>query len=278
MESTVKDHYNSDDLVQQIKTALVKAGISHSALTIKDLSPIDQLHTGGALSSINLFKKAGLNPGDFVLDAGCGMGGSARLLADQFNCKVFGIDLTDKFIEAAKFLTQCTGLEKSIDFQQGSVLDLPYEDNTFDVVLCQHILMNIKDKSTATKEFFRVLKPDGKLILHEITKGKNNDLVLPVPWASKPSISFLESWDILSEILERQGFQTVFCTDETLAACTLLEKVKILTQKRIDSPPPLNPGLIFGDNAKFFRNNMHTNFKKNAICLIEAVLKKSYDK
>ncbi|WP_457551811.1 methyltransferase domain-containing protein, partial [Desulfobacula sp.] len=127
MESEIKKHYNSNQLTQTIKTALIKAGKNLSALELKDLSPIDQLHTGGAVATIGLLKKTNLACHAKILDAGCGIGGSSRLLARQFDCKVMGIDLADKFIDAAIFLTQCTRLENRVTFQQGSVLDLPFE-------------------------------------------------------------------------------------------------------------------------------------------------------
>ncbi|MCK4768121.1 MAG: class I SAM-dependent methyltransferase [Desulfobacula sp.] len=277
MESEIKDHYNSDHLTQDIKTALINAGFNLSTLELKNLSPIDQLHTGGAPASINLFKKTNFSPDALVLDVGCGLGGSSRLLAKQFNCKVIGVDLADKFIEAATFLTQCTKLENNVSFQQGSVLDLPFENNTFDAIICQHLLMNIEDKSKGIKEIFRVLKQDGKLILHEITKGENDTLLLPVPWADKTSISFLEPWDILSTILEKQGFETRSYSDGTHTACSWWEKVNRVSQTRSPRPNSLGPGLVFGDIAKFFGKNMYANFKNNSICLVEAILKKSYD-
>lgn len=275
MESEIKDHYNSDNLIQNIKSALLKAGKNLSHLDPKDLHPIDQLHTGGFRASTALFKKLSLTPDSLALDAGCGIGGSSRLLSQKFNCKVVGIDLAEKFIEAANYLTQCTRLDNTVSFHQGSVLDLPFEDNFFDIVLCQHILMNIKDKSSAIKEFYRVLKKDGKLLLHEITKGDNEQLLLPVPWASKDAISFLEPWNDIHTLLDNQGFKPQFYSDETHTAIEFLGKVKGRSQKRTPQPSPLNPSLIFGDNAKHFANNMHANFKNNSICLIEALLKKS---
>jgi ubiquinone/menaquinone biosynthesis C-methylase UbiE len=285
MESSVKDHYNSENLTQNIKAALIKAGKDLSNLEIRDLSPIDQLHTGGALASIELFKKTDSLSGKKVLDAGCGIGGSSRLLAKNFNCSVTGIDLADKFIEAADFLTRCTKLEDKVTFQQGSVLKLPFEDNTFDAILCQHILMNIENKEGAIKEFARVLKPEGNLILHEVSKGENQTLLFPVPWADKPSISFLEPWDKTLESMEKHGFQTSFYSDGTKAAYQWWEKVNAFSRKQTDkkaspgkskakAPGTLNPGLIFGVSAKSFGENMYTNFKNNSVCLIEAVMKK----
>jgi len=277
MESEIKNHYNSDHLTRNIKAALIKTGKDLSNLELKDLAPIDQLHTGGARSSIKLFKKLNISPDALVLDAGCGTGGSTRLLAKQFGCRVIGVDLADKFIEAANFLTQCTRLETLVSFQQGSITDLPFENNTFDAVLCQHILMNIKDKSTTAKEFFRVLKPDGKLMLHEISKGDNDPLLLPVPWADKPSISFLEPWDVMSQIFKDNGFEIESFCDQTADACSGWKKANAAAGKSPTRPNSLGLGIIFGSNAKSFGKNMQTNFNNNVICLVEAVLKKSYN-
>ncbi|MBT3388456.1 MAG: methyltransferase domain-containing protein [Desulfobacula sp.] len=286
MESQIKNHYNSDHLTANIKTALIKAGKNLSTLEPKDLYRIDQLHTGGANSSIELLKNINFSPdtpditdttGTQVLDAGCGIGGSSRLIAQQFGCKVTGLDLADKFINAANFLTTCTKQETQVSFKQGSILDLPFEKNTFDLVLCQHVLMNIKDKSRAVKEFFRVLKPGGKLVLHEITKGENQPVIFPVPWAASSAISFLEPWDILAATLEKQGFKMSYFSDKTHGACSWWEKVKAASDKKSTGVNVLGPGLIFGSNATLFGKNMHTNFKNNSICLVEAILKKSYN-
>ncbi len=276
MESQVKEHYNSDNLTENIKNALIRAGKDLSSLDPKDISIIDQLHVGGALASIKLLKKAGLGADEFVLDAGCGIGGSSRLMAQLFNCRVIGVDLAQKFIEAAGFLTQCTGLENKTRFKQGSILELDFADNTFDAVLCQHVLMNIEDKAAAVKEFFRVLKPGGKLILHEVTKGSDAKIEFPVPWASQSSISFLQPWDTLAEILETRGFKTLIYSDESDAALSWQEMAKKATEKRVFNTRDLSPGLVLGSNAQFFPENMYNNLKNNAICLIESIQEKSY--
>jgi len=278
MESQIKNHYNSENLTQNIKAALIKAGKNISKLKPRDLCHIDQLHTGGVTTSIELLKRINFSSDARVLDAGCGIGGSSRLIAEQFDCRVIGVDLADKFIKTANFLTQCTAQKTRVSFQQGSILDLPFEENTFDAILCQHVLMNIKDKSKTIKEFFRVLKPGGHLILHEITKGENNSVLFPVPWASSPAISFLEPWNFLASIIEKQRFDISYCSDKTSEAYSWWEKVKAASKKRSPRVNDLGPGLIFGCNARFFGKNMHENFKNNSICLVEAVMKKSYDK
>lgn len=273
-ESNIKAHYHSDNLIQKIQNALEKAGKDPFRLELKDLSPVDQLHTGGAMAGINLFRKAGILPDERVLDAGCGIGGSSRLLAKEFNCRVTGLDLSDRFIECADFLTKCTGLINRVNFQEGSVTRLPFEDHSFDAVLSQHLLMNIEDKAAGLKEFHRVLKPGGKLVLHEITRGPGNGMHYPVPWAAKASISFLEPWEELAGLIEQADFKKVFAFDESGPAGLWWGKVKTFSETRPPLPDILGPSLVFGNNAKFFGRNMETNFKNNAICLVEALFKK----
>lgn len=275
METDIKNHYNSDNLTQNIRQALISAGKDLEPLDPKEISRIDQLHTGGVSASIDLIKKAGLGSDDRVLDAGCGIGGSSRLLAGEFNCRVAGIDLAGEFIDAADFLTRCTKLENLIEFYKGSIISLPFSDNTFDVVWCQHVLMNIINKTEAVREFYRVLKPSGKLVLHEIFKGQNNCMAYPVPWASEPSISFLESWDHMADILDTENFKTIFYSDQTASACQWWEKVKKISGKKNAKNQKLGPALILGQNAARFGTNMYSNFTQHTICLIEAVLQKS---
>ncbi len=123
-------------------------------------------------------------------------------------------------------------------------------------------------------EVIRVLKPGGKLMLHEITRGKANAVLYPVPWASKASISFLDFWDTLASILDQAGFKTGFVSDQSETARLWWKKVKKISETRSSRTDSLGPGIIFGDKAAFFGQNMAANFKNNSICLVEALFKK----
>ncbi len=279
MESPVEDHYHSQNLSQRILDALTKSNKHTHPLDTKNLAAVDQLHTGGAGATLSLLKKTDLPPKKnaardiHILDAGCGIGGSARLLAKTFHCRVTGIDLAGTFIETARDLTRWCKLDSSIDYEQGSVLDMPFNTDTFDAVLCQHILMNIQDKKSALKEFYRVLKPGGSLILHEIFQGENKAIALPVPWAADPGISFLLPWEKFESFLAAPGFTLDYFSDETQTALAWWQMVQAAGKNKI--PRPLSPHLVFGANAAFFAINMENNFKNNSIQCIEAVYKKS---
>ncbi len=273
-EESVQSHYACPDLAQKIRAGFEQSKGSIETLSVRDLGPVDQLHTGGAPATLALMEKAELPKGASVLDAGCGIGGSSRLIAQKFGLDVTGIDLAPDFVDTARILTAWCGPDRigTIDFHQGSVLELPYGNGSFDAVLSQHILMNIRNKATALAEFFRVLKPGGKLILHEITDGPGPEPQMPVPWAADVSISFLASWEALSTELKNTGFTLDFFSDETETSAQWWKKVNALTSKA--PPRPLNPRLVFGDNAALFGPNMERNFSQRSACCIEAILVK----
>ncbi|MCP3944280.1 MAG: class I SAM-dependent methyltransferase [Desulfobacteraceae bacterium] len=273
MKSHVENHYHSDNLSQKIHSALKKSGRDASVLAPKDLSSVDQLHTGGAKATLALTQKTRITKNSLILDAGCGIGGSSRLLAKTFQCQVTGIDLAESFIETAKDLTRWCALDHYINFEQGSVLDMPFKTDTFDAILCQHILMNIQDKQAALKEFYRVLKPGANLIIHEIFQGENKPIALPVPWAGNHEISFLLPWEKFNFLLTTTGFTQDFFSDETKTALAWWQMVDAATKNK--NPRPLGPHLVFGSNATFFATNMQNNFQNKTIQCIEAVFKKS---
>ncbi|MCP4023465.1 MAG: class I SAM-dependent methyltransferase [Desulfobacteraceae bacterium] len=274
MELHVKAHYNSNNLQGKIADALEKAGKDTDRLILKELAPIDQLHTGGASATLELFNKARLQTGSEVLDAGCGIGGSSRLLAKEYGHIVTGIDLADQFVSTAKFLTNGTRLSDQVHFYQGSITDMSFEKESFDAILCQHILVNIQNKQKVFKEFCRVLKPNGKLILHEIVKGNNEQILFPVPWADKEEISFLDSWDNMESGISNAGFSRRLVSDQTQDSAAWWAKVKEFAKKKDNARQILGPHLVFGENAAAFGKTMSYNFKWKRIKVFEAIFEK----
>lgn len=104
--------------------------------------------------AISLIEKgAGL-----VLDAGCRWGDVTNEIHKN-NVNVIGVDFVPKFIDMAK------KLHKDINFYVGDLLNLKFEDNTFDVVFIGEVIEHIPNQNKAIQEAYRVLKPKGKLIL-----------------------------------------------------------------------------------------------------------------
>ena len=169
-----------------------------------DLTKSDQLHTLGPVSTAQLIERAAIQPGERVLDVGCGIGGPARQLAGA-GAVVSGIDLTPALCDAARTLNERAGL--AIDIRCGSALDLPFEDGAFDVVWTQHVTMNIEDKATFYAEMRRVVRDGGRLAFFDVIAGPVQPLHFPVPWAEDPSISFLVDADAMESLVRGAGFE-----------------------------------------------------------------------
>ncbi|MDQ3045762.1 MAG: methyltransferase domain-containing protein, partial [Chloroflexota bacterium] len=145
---------------------------------------MDQFHIGGQEATLRLARLAGIHTGQTVLDVGGGLGGPARTLARAFECAVTVVDLTQEYCRVGAMLTSRTGLSPRVAFVNASALNLPFSNDAFDVVWTQHSSMNIANKDRLYDELRRVLRPGGRLALHEIMTGRRIPARFPVPWAS----------------------------------------------------------------------------------------------
>jgi SAM-dependent methyltransferase len=145
----IERHYGRGGLLERILAALKEAGKDIDHLTIDDLAPIDELHSRRSLATKELAEMLAPKPGARLLDIGSGLGGPARYLAKVSNCRVTGIDLTAEFVATAVDLTRRADLARQVDFRQGSALDLPFADGSFDLAWSQNVAMNLADRPRA---------------------------------------------------------------------------------------------------------------------------------
>ena len=157
----VRDHYRATGLTERLKTALTAFGPEGQQLVPQRLAALDQFHTRGLDATADLAKLAGITAEMSVLDVGSGLGGPARFLAETYGSRVTGIDLSEPFVDAARYLTRRTGQSELVSFHTASALELPFEGSRFDAVLLQHVAMNISERARLYREIERVLKPCG---------------------------------------------------------------------------------------------------------------------
>ncbi len=105
---------------------------------------------------------AGVRPGDAVLDVACGTG-NAALRAAQAGGDVVGLDLTPELFDAGRELA--AKLDVAVDWVQGDAEDLPFEDESFDVVLSTFGCMFAPRHDVTARELARVLRPGGRLAI-----------------------------------------------------------------------------------------------------------------
>src|SRR5207247_9416958 len=109
---------------QAIEQALVAAGKDLDHLQPADLALLEDFHTMGRIATTQLADLVQITPGDEVLDAGSGIGGTARYIAERSRCHVAAVDLTEEYCEAARWLNQLAGLDDRISVRQADVTDL----------------------------------------------------------------------------------------------------------------------------------------------------------
>ena len=199
--SPIQAQYAHGSLLEAIDAALKDAGASRSRPTVEDLAPVDAFHIRGRQATRELVESLPFLEAPAVLDVGCGIGGTARFLADEFGAHVLGVDVTEEYCEVARELTRRVQLDDQITFRQANALDLPVESDRFDLVVSEHVQMNVSDKQGYVREIARVLTPGGLLALYGIFAGIDGDRHYPVPWADEPSVSFLARPDAFGRLL-----------------------------------------------------------------------------
>ena len=105
----VRNHYRATGLTERLKMALAAVGPEEQQLAPQQLATLDQFHTRGLAATVELAKLAEITADMSVLDVGSGVGGPARFLAATFGCRVTGVDLSEPFVDAARYLTERTG-------------------------------------------------------------------------------------------------------------------------------------------------------------------------
>jgi sarcosine/dimethylglycine N-methyltransferase len=260
----VRDHYRATGLTGRLKTALAALGADDRLLAPSELGALDQFHTRGLAATVALAQLAGIATDASVLDIGSGVGGPARLLA-TCGCRVTGVDLSEAFVEAARYLTERTGQSAQVSFETGDALRLPFDDNRFDFVLLQHVAMNISDRGRLYREIRCVLRSGGRFATYDIV-SRSDAPHYPVPWARTPETSFLLTDAATRDAIEPAGFRTLAWRDDTEAA-----KAWIAELRASGPPPSPNLGVVMGPDFAQLAANLGRNILEGRLGVLMAV-------
>lgn len=163
--------------------------------------------------------------GTTVLDVGCGIGGSSRILAKDYSFDVTGITISPQQVKRAQELTP---QEITAKFQVDDALALSFPDDSFDVVWSIEAGPHMPDKAKYAQEMMRVLKPGGILVVADW--NQRDDRTVPLNFWEKPVMrQLLDQWshpafssiEGFSELIAETGFAegavvTADWTKETL--------------------------------------------------------------
>ncbi len=172
----------------------------------------EQIHIGGFAESMVLAEKAGIKEGQKVLDLCSALGGGLRFLKKNFKIDGYGVDGTQHMVDEAIKRSAAEGLD--IEYKTSDVCDIPYEDNTFDVVWGEDAWCYVDDKEKLINEAARVLKPGGILAFSdwmEGSQGLSNEEATRINTFMK--FPYMETLNGYSDIIATNGLSVTSTED-----------------------------------------------------------------
>lgn len=245
----------------------------------QQLASIDQLHIGGLQASEKLIAHLPTHSDSRILEIGAGLGGLQRLychqLSETISARYTTLDITPAFSTLNRVLNQLSTQTKHTQVITGDGQQLAFPDQHFDAVVLQHSLLNMPDHQQCLQECQRVLKPGGKLILHEVLRGNTAEPIsFPVPWACSEAGSHLLSAVELSALLNNNSF-TIRQRSNWSAEALVWRK----QHSRKEAQPEaltnrLSPQDIFGTEFLVMAKNLLDNLQRGAVEVHEIVAEK----
>jgi ubiquinone/menaquinone biosynthesis C-methylase UbiE len=110
--------------------------------------------------------------GGRIIDVGCGFGAMNIVLAHRFvDSEIVGIDLSDPLLQFANRSAQAANLGDRVRFEKADVHQIPYDDDSFDVVINTNMVHLVDDAVQMLNEIERILVPDGFLFIADVRRS-----------------------------------------------------------------------------------------------------------
>lgn len=205
--------------------------LESSILQYESIYGEDFVSPGGRELARELIASLELAPGARVLDVGCGLGGSAFLMAADFGLRVDAIDLSRNMLTLAQRKLEANGLGDSVALRWGDCLELDAV-GCYDAVYSRDVFLHIADKHRLFERLYAALRPAGKLLFTDYCCGAP-------PWSDAFSAYVqdraytLHIPDEYAQLISAAGFESVVATDETARFVEILRK----EAARIDTLP-----------------------------------------
>src|SRR3989339_1019770 len=212
-----------------------------------------------ALLNVNKFlaKTVGIKSDDVVLDAGCGVVGSAIWLAKNYGTKVIGITISDKQLNEAKNLSRKNKLDSILNFYKRDFLNSGFDNESFSVVWAIESVCHAEDKKDFLKEAYRLLRNGGRLVIYDgfllrPPKDKNEEKYYNASLEGM-ALSNLALESEFKESLEEVGFKNIKIYDkakETLSSAKKLYSMCLIAYpiSRLLEKLHLTPNLLTKNN------------------------------
>jgi demethylmenaquinone methyltransferase/2-methoxy-6-polyprenyl-1,4-benzoquinol methylase len=159
-----------------------------------------------------------------ILDVATGTGDMAIAAVKAYPCKITGVDIADQMLEIGRKKIADQNLQESITLQTGDSEDMPFENSSFDAVMCAYGVRNFEHLEAGLNEMCRVLRPGGKVVILEFSHPSK----FPVKQLYEFYFRFI--MPTLGKLLSKNAraysylHESVMAFPEGTQFCTILEK------------------------------------------------------
>ena len=205
--------------------------VESSILQYESIYGADFVSPGGRELALEMIASMGLAPAARVLDVGCGLGGSAFVMAREFGLQVDGIDLSRNMLALAEDKLASNGLSDLVRLQWGDCLELDACEQ-YDAIYSRDVFLHIGDKARLFERLHKAMRPGGKLLFTDYCCG-------PKPWSEEFRDYVqgrgysLHTTGEYADLISSAGFEQVSANDETARFIEILQA----EQERIDALP-----------------------------------------
>ncbi len=186
----------------------------------------NQWHPGGPTLTRKLANTVLIGHDSHVLDIASGSGVSARVLTQHFGCHVVGVDYSAANTASANTMASEAGLSDRIRFVQGDAERLPFEAESFDIVICECSLCVFPNLSIALEEIQRVLRPGGRLGISDVVVNETIPESLQDLFGRVLCIGGALSLDGYCDAFAAAGFTSIRSGDASQMLNGMIERIE----------------------------------------------------
>ncbi|XP_071531398.1 uncharacterized protein [Panulirus ornatus] len=179
--------------------------------------------TGGETTTKDFLIKLDLRPGQRVLDAGCGTGGSAFFMARYYGVSVHGVDLSTNMINIARdrLAREDKEVREKVTFEVADITKVHYDNNSYDVIYSRDTVLHIPDKEQLYRYIHAWLKPGGTLFITDYCRGDRQHSQEFLDYVKQRGYD-LRTVQGYGKVLEQAGFREVQAVDLTKTFISIL--------------------------------------------------------